>query len=137
MINLESYDQWRTLNEGGTVSPLGGLPSGMVKVTDSNLETVKKTLGKLVVIDFWADWCTPCMKLGKVLEELSKDVRFKNMLVGKYEFSFKLPIAKKLAIETIPVLMIYKNGILVKKITGYKDTDKQTLTTTLLNLLPK
>lgn len=137
MINLESYEGWKSLNEEGTVSPLGGLPSGMVKVTDANLETVKKTPGKLVVIDFWADWCTPCMKLGKVLEELSKDVRFKKMLVGKYEFSFELPIAKKLAIKTIPVLMIYKNGVLVKKITGYKDTDKQTLTTTLLNLLPK
>jgi thioredoxin 1 len=96
-----------------------------VVVTDSNLNEVTQTPGKLVFIDFWASFCPPCLKLGKVFNELSQDAQYKDIiLIGKYEFDFKMPIARKLMITQIPFVMVYKNGKLVYKFKGEKDKDK-------------
>jgi thioredoxin 1 len=96
-----------------------------VVVTDSNLNEIIQTPGKLVFIDFWASFCPPCLKLGKVFDELSQDVEYKDIiLIGKYEFDFKMPIARKLMITQIPFVMVYKNGKLVYKFKGEKDKDK-------------
>ena len=96
-----------------------------VVVTDSNLNEIIQTPGKLVFIDFWASFCPPCLKLGKVFNELSQDAQYKDIiLIGKYEFDFKMPIARKLMITQIPFVMVYKNGKLVYKFKGEKDKDK-------------
>jgi thioredoxin 1 len=104
-------------------------PSGETKpsepveivVTDSNLNDVIKTPNKLVFIDFWASFCAPCLKMGKIFDEISKDDQYKDIiLIGKYEFDFKMPIAKELFIRQIPFVMIYKNGQLVHRFAGEK-----------------
>ena len=96
-----------------------------VVVTDANINEVIQTPNKLVFIDFWARFCPPCLKLGKVFNELSQDDQYKDIiLIGKYEFDFKMPIARKLMINQIPFVMVYKNGQLVHKFKGEKDKDK-------------
>jgi thioredoxin 1 len=95
-----------------------------VVVTDVNLNEVIQTPDKLVFIDFWASFCAPCLKLGKIFNELSQDEEYKDIiLIGKYEFDFKMPIARKLMIRQIPFVMVYKNGQLVHKFKGEKDKD--------------
>ncbi len=96
----------------------------IVVVTDDNLNQVIQTPNKLVFIDFWASFCAPCLKLGKIFDELSQDVQYKDIiLIGKYDFNFKMPIAKKLIINQIPFVMVYKNGKLVHKFKGEKDKE--------------
>jgi len=94
-----------------------------VVVNDGNFNKIIGTQNKIVFIDFWATWCGPCLRLGKVFEELLVDKKYKDkILVGKYEFdSFELPIAKKLNIQGIPFVMVYKNGKLIHKFSGFKD----------------
>lgn len=92
-----------------------------IVVTDSNMDEVIQTPNKLVFIDFWASFCAPCLKLGKIFNELSQDELYKDViLIGKYEFDFKMPIARKLMIRQIPFVMIYKNGQLVHRFSGEK-----------------
>ena len=105
------------------VEPSGHSENEIV-VTDSNINDVIQTPDKLVFIDFWASFCAPCLKLGKIFNELLQDEQYKDIiLVGKYEFDFKMPIARKLMIRQIPFVMVYKNGQLVYKFKGEKDKD--------------
>ena len=95
-----------------------------VSVNDETMNQLIQTPNKLVFIDFWASFCAPCLKLGKVFDELSTDAQYKDsFLVGKYEFDFKMPIARKLMIHQIPFVMVYKNGQLVHKFKGEKDKE--------------
>ena len=106
------------------VEPSGQTEQVEVVVTDSNLNEVIQTPDKLVFIDFWASFCAPCLKLGKIFNELSQDVQYKDIiLIGKYEFDFKMPIARKFMIHQIPFVMVYKNGQLVHKFKGEKDKE--------------
>jgi thioredoxin 1 len=72
-----------------------------------------------VVVDFWAQWCAPCLAAGPILEELSKEYD------GKIDFT-KVnvdengPLAVKYGIAAIPTMLIFKDGQPVQQIIGYK-----------------
>ncbi len=71
----------------------------------------------LVMVDFWAAWCSPCKMVAPVVEELAKEYE------GKVKF-FKLntdenpDVASRYKIRGIPTLMFFKNGEIVEQIVG-------------------
>ena len=75
----------------------------------------------IVLFDFYADWCGPCKMLSPVLEELSKlkDIDIYKINVDKYPSK-----AREYGVMTIPTLILYKNGLLVKKNIGYLTIDE-------------
>ena len=54
-----------------------------LEITDATLEDVLKT-DKLVVIDFWAEWCGPCKMVGPIIEELAEEYKEK-AVIGKVD----------------------------------------------------
>ena len=52
----------------------------MIKITKENFEQIIKD-NKKVIIDFWADWCNPCVALGPILENVSKN--YPDVVFGK------------------------------------------------------
>ena len=63
---------------------------------------------KVVVVDFFADWCMPCLILGPIIEDLSKTM--KNAKFAKIDIDDNQELAEKYRIHSIPCLIIFKNG---------------------------
>lgn len=66
---------------------------------------------KLVLIDFYADWCAPCKKMKPYLEEISKDMADK-VVVIRINADDNQSLCKELKIDALPVLQLYKNKTL-------------------------
>ena len=105
--------KWRGANlpettENGTKS------SGMTKEQFADL--LKSD--KLVLIDFYADWCGPCKKMKPYLEEISKDMTDK-VVVIRINADDNQALCKELKIDALPVLQLYKKEVLAWSNSGY------------------
>lgn len=74
---------------------------------------------KAVLVDFWATWCGPCKMMAPVLEEVSEEYKDK-LTVGKLDVDQNPETAQKFGIMSIPTLLVFKNGEVVKQLIGYK-----------------
>lgn len=69
-----------------------------------------------IVVDFYADWCGPCKKLGGIIEQLWNERKNFNLIkVNVDEFE---AVAEKYEISSIPVVMLFINGQVVKSMVG-------------------
>ena len=75
---------------------------------------------KLVLIDFYADWCAPCKKMKPYLDEISKDMADK-VIVIRINADDNQALFKELKIDALPVLQLYKNKTLTWTNTGFID----------------
>lgn len=73
--------------------------------------------GKVVVIDFWATWCGPCMKLGPVVEELAEKYGDK-AVIGKLNIDEESDIVTENRIRSIPTVLFFKNGEVAGRTVG-------------------
>jgi thioredoxin 1 len=73
---------------------------------------------KLVLVDFYADWCAPCKKMKPYLDEISKD-RTDKVTVIRINADDNQELCKELKIDALPVLMLYKNKALTWENKGF------------------
>jgi thioredoxin 1 len=90
------------------------------------------TLHELVVFDFTATWCGPCKMIAPLMDKLAQEYEGR-VLVYKVDLDQNQSLAKRLGIRSIPVVMMYKNGIVMETIVGV--TPYETFTTALTKLL--
>ncbi len=87
-----------------------------LEITDSTLEDVLKT-DKLVVIDFWAEWCGPCKMIGPIMDQLAQEYK-ETVVVGKVDVDNNDDATSRYGIRNIPTTIFIKNGEVVDKIVG-------------------
>lgn len=87
-----------------------------IEITDSNFKELLES-GKPIVVDFWAQWCGPCLALAPVIEELSKEYEGK-AIVGKLDVDNNPGISSQYGIRNIPTILFFKDGKLVDKQVG-------------------
>lgn len=82
-------------------------------------KTAKEAIesGKVVVIDFWATWCGPCMKLGPVVEELAEKYGDR-AVIGKLNIDEETEIVAENRIRSIPTVLFFKDGKVVDRSVG-------------------
>jgi len=92
------------------------VPTEPIQITDQTFDqTIKKN--PLVVIDFWAEWCMPCLIISPIVEELAKDYA-KKVVFGKLNVDENKATAVRYGITAIPALLFFKNGKLVDQVLG-------------------
>lgn len=103
-----------------------------ITITDQNFdaEVLKSTLP--VLVDFWAVWCGPCRMQEPIIEELAKDMEGKAK-IAKLNVDENPTTAQKFGIMSIPSLLVFKGGQVVKQFVGVQS--KATLQTALSQLV--
>lgn len=87
-----------------------------LQITDATLDEVLKT-DKLVVIDFWAEWCGPCKMVGPIINQLA-DEYADQVVIGKVDVDNNDDATSKYGIRNIPTTLFIKNGEVVDKVVG-------------------
>lgn len=88
----------------------------LVQVTDANFSETAGASGKAFVLDFWAPWCGPCRMMEPVLKEIAAE--YDTIQVGKLNVDENPATATKYDILSIPTLLVFKDGEVVKKLVG-------------------
>lgn len=81
----------------------------VLDVTDDNFEQVTSNGQKFVVLDFWAQWCAPCLTMGVVLEELAAHYGDR-VIIGKVDIDDNPEVPMNFGVRSIPTLLILQNG---------------------------
>lgn len=95
-----------------------------ITITDANFEEEVLKSTTPVLVDFWAVWCGPCQVQGPIVEDVAKSIAGKAK-VGKLNVDENPTIAQKYGIMSIPTIMIFKSGTVVKQFIGVQS--KETL----------
>lgn len=90
------------------------------KVNENEYKEIIKN--NYTLVDFYADWCGPCKMMGRVIEELSSEIDYINFIKINVDEESKL--ASELGIVSIPTIMIFKNGMLIKKVVGFTSKEE-------------
>ncbi len=72
-----------------------------------------------VLVDFWATWCGPCRMMAPVVSEIAAEYAGK-VTVGKVNVDDEPELASAFGIESIPTLMVFKNGELTDTLVGVR-----------------
>ncbi|MNT19401.1 Thioredoxin-1 [compost metagenome] len=90
-----------------------------------NSEEFKKEVidsKKAVLVDFYATWCPPCKMLAPVLERIANSrAEFE---IVKINVDDNQDLANKYAIEFVPTMVVFKDGIAANRLSGYVEEEK-------------
>ena len=88
-----------------------------VKKNFSSFAELLANSPKPVLVDFYATWCGPCQMMSPILEQVGSQLRDRLQVV-KIDTDRYPTIASKYAIESLPTLVLFKEGQPVEKIEG-------------------
>ena len=90
-----------------------------LKITAANFENEVLRSDKLVLLDFYADWCGPCKMLAPVVHEIAEE-NAGIIKVGKINVDEQMELAMRFQVSSIPMLVVFKDGKAVAKSVGYR-----------------
>lgn len=88
-----------------------------LELTDKNFKETIESTDQLVVVDFWAQWCGPCVMISPIINELSQEFEGK-VVVGKVDVDTNSNVPADYKVRNIPTILFIKNGEVIDKSVG-------------------
>lgn len=93
----------------------------MLAITKENFQAEVEQAQGTVLVDFWAQWCGPCRMQAPILEAFANE--HIDIKVAKCDVDENPELAEKFSIMSIPSLLVFKGGKLVKSAVGLHDKE--------------
>jgi thioredoxin 1 len=95
------------------------MSENIMTLTDDTFDEQVKGAEVPVLVDFWAEWCGPCKMISPVLEEIAQEQAGK-LQIAKVNVDDSLGVASRFAVQSIPTLILFKDGEPQVKVIGAK-----------------
>lgn len=89
----------------------------VINISNKNYDLVKNS-EKIVLLDFYADWCGPCQMLSPVIHQIADERE--DILVAKINVDENPELSQKFGVFSIPSLFVLKNGEVINQSVGFK-----------------
>ncbi|WP_317382097.1 thioredoxin [Megasphaera stantonii] len=93
-----------------------------VTITKDNFQAEVLSAQGIVLVDFWAAWCGPCRMLSPVVDEIAAETP--HVKVGKINVDEQRELAGQFRIESIPTLIVFKDGLAVHRLVGVQPKEQ-------------
>ncbi len=90
---------------------------GAIALTAENFDNTVLQSKKLVLVDFWAEWCAPCKAMGPTLDQLADEMS-DEVVIGKLNVEEHTAFAEKYQIRALPSLLLFRDGNVIAAQSG-------------------
>jgi thioredoxin 1 len=108
--------------------------SNVGSVTDAEFEQSVLKSDEPVLVDFWAEWCSPCRMIAPIVEDIAGEFAT-TAKVFKMDIDANPQTPMSLGIMSIPTVILFKGGVAVERQVGYRPTMKGDLKAKLSALI--
>ena len=94
----------------------------VININQANFENEVLNSEKKVLLDFWAPWCGPCRMVSPIVDAIAEERA--DVKVGKVNVDDEEALATRFGIMSIPTLMVFEGGKVVKTVIGARSKDE-------------
>ncbi len=96
-----------------------------IELGDNNFSAEVLESTTPVLVDFWAPWCGPCRQIAPLIDQLAEEYSGK-VKVGKVNIDDNPGVTNEYGIQSIPTLMVFRNGAVAERFVGMPPRSKLT-----------
>ncbi len=89
----------------------------MLTITTHSFETQVLQADKPVLVDFWAQWCPYCRRIGPAFDQVGQEYADR-LIAGKINYDEEPELIERFAVKSIPTLMLFRDGQVLGSVTA-------------------